>query len=76
MSSTEQECRRDPDDPDAAEKIDRRERSLDDALKGSFPASDPPAALAPHHPQKWRCAMPDVLRDGLDYPPGSSILKI
>jgi hypothetical protein len=52
MSSTEQECRRDPDDPDAAEKIDRRERSLDDALKGSFPASDPPAALAPHSPER------------------------
>jgi hypothetical protein len=31
-----------------AEIIDRRERSLDDALKGSFPASDPPAAISPH----------------------------
>lgn len=31
-----------------AEKISRREQSLDDALEGSFPASDPPAALAPH----------------------------
>jgi hypothetical protein len=35
-----------------AEKIDRREQSLDDALRGTFPASDPPAALAPHCPQK------------------------
>ena len=35
-----------------AEEIDRRERSLDEALKGTFPASDPPAALAPHHPRK------------------------
>ncbi len=34
------------------EKIKRREKSLDDALKGSFPASDPPAALAPHCSQK------------------------
>lgn len=32
----------------AAAEIDRRERSLDDALMGSFPASDPPAAIAPH----------------------------
>ena len=40
-------------DPQAeAEEIDRREQSLDDALKGSFPASDPPAALAPHCPRK------------------------
>jgi hypothetical protein len=34
------------------DEIERREQSLDDALKGSFPASDPPAALAPHHPRK------------------------
>jgi hypothetical protein len=32
-----------------AEKIRRREQSLDDALRGTFPASDPPAALAPHY---------------------------
>jgi hypothetical protein len=32
-----------------AEKVRRREQSLDDALKGTFPASDPPAALAPHY---------------------------
>ena len=31
-----------------ANRIERRERSLDDALEGSFPASDPPAAIAPH----------------------------
>jgi hypothetical protein len=34
------------------EEIDRREQSLDDALKESFPASDPPAALAPHCSRK------------------------
>jgi hypothetical protein len=37
------------DDPQtAATRIERRERSLDEALDASFPASDPPAALAPH----------------------------
>jgi hypothetical protein len=47
MSRNHQE---DPLKVDASEsaKIDRREQSLDDALKGTFPASDPPAALAPH----------------------------
>jgi len=35
-----------------AEEIDRRERSLDDALMGTFPASDPPAALAPHNSEQ------------------------
>ena len=35
-----------------AGEIDRREQSLDDALRGTFPASDPPAALTPHPPQK------------------------
>lgn len=34
------------------ERIDRREKSLDDALEGTFPASDPPAALAPHSSDK------------------------
>jgi hypothetical protein len=29
-------------------EIERREQSLDEALKGTFPASDPPSALAPH----------------------------
>src|SRR5689334_17029644 len=29
-------------------EIDRREESLDDALRGTFPASDPPALLTPH----------------------------
>jgi hypothetical protein len=37
------------EDPQAAEmKIHRREQSLDEALDASFPASDPPAAVAPH----------------------------
>jgi len=35
-----------------AEKIGRREQALDDALRGTFPASDPPAALAPHCHEK------------------------
>lgn len=35
-----------------AEKVDRREQALDDALKGTFPTSDPPAALAPHCPRR------------------------
>ena len=47
---------RKPDAPHCAdteaEEVERREESLDDALKGSFPASDPPAALTPHHPHK------------------------
>lgn len=34
------------------EKIDHREQSLDDALEATFPASDPPSALAPHCSQK------------------------
>jgi len=33
------------------QEIEHRERALDDALKGSFPASDPPAAVAPHSPR-------------------------
>ena len=35
-----------------AEKVNRREQSLDEALKGTFPANDPPAALAPHSSQE------------------------
>jgi len=35
-----------------AEEIERREQSLDAALKDTFPASDPPAALAPHRQDK------------------------
>jgi hypothetical protein len=31
-----------------AERVRRREQSLDQALEATFPASDPPAALAPH----------------------------
>ena len=37
-----------PDAKAEAEKIERRERLLDEALQGTFPASDPPAVLAPH----------------------------
>jgi len=33
---------------DPQKEIERREQLLDEALKASFPASDPPAALAPH----------------------------
>jgi hypothetical protein len=29
-----------------ADLIERREQFLDDALRGTFPASDPPAAIA------------------------------
>ena len=29
-------------------RIDRREELLDEALRGTFPASDPPAVLTPH----------------------------
>ena len=35
-----------------AEAIRRREKALDDALESTFPASDPPAALAPHSPRQ------------------------
>jgi hypothetical protein len=35
-----------------AEEVGRRERALDDALKDSFPASDPPAAVAPHSQER------------------------
>ena len=35
-----------------AEAIRRREQALDDALEGTFPASDPPAALTPHSPRR------------------------
>ena len=35
-----------------AEEIERREKSLDEALKASFPASDPPAIIAPHSSEK------------------------
>ena len=52
MSRNQQERPRDRDNRNDAEEIARRERSLDDALKGTFPASDPPAALAPHSPQR------------------------
>jgi hypothetical protein len=34
------------------ERVKRREQSLDDALQATFPASDPPAALAPHGSSK------------------------
>ena len=35
-----------------ADRVMRREKSLDDALEDSFPASDPPAALVPHGSEK------------------------
>jgi hypothetical protein len=35
-----------------AERVKRREQSLDEALQASFPASDPPAAVAPGGPSK------------------------
>ena len=35
-----------------AEAVGRREKALDDALEDSFPASDPPAAVAPHSPDR------------------------
>jgi hypothetical protein len=40
--------------PTAAEakEIGRREQALDDALRGTFPASNPPAALVPHCHEK------------------------
>jgi hypothetical protein len=47
MSRDQQDAPRDADANEVAE-IGRREQSLDDALRGTFPASDPPAALAPH----------------------------
>jgi hypothetical protein len=33
--------------------IERREAMLDDALDDSFPASDPPAIIAPAGPARW-----------------------
>jgi hypothetical protein len=52
MGPKQQEVTRKPERQTEVEKIMRRERSLDDALEASFPASDPPAALAPHGPQQ------------------------
>jgi hypothetical protein len=52
MRRKQQNAPRDLDDSSKPDKIQRREQALDDALKGTFPASDPPAALAPHHSQK------------------------
>jgi hypothetical protein len=37
-----------PSLPGADEGVERRERLLDDALKDTFPASDPPSIVAPH----------------------------
>jgi hypothetical protein len=48
MARKQQNDERENDPQTAAMKINRRERSLDEALKASFPASDPPAAVAPH----------------------------
>jgi hypothetical protein len=36
-------------DPDAPTQRERQEDALDEALKESFPASDPPAPVQPHH---------------------------
>lgn len=58
-----------------AEEIDRREQSLDDALRGTFPASDPPAALAPHATRNDVLWLGLDIRDGLDYPHDGSISK-
>jgi hypothetical protein len=44
--------KRQSDSEAAADKINRRERSLDEALNESFPASDPPAAITPHPPDR------------------------
>jgi hypothetical protein len=48
MARKQQNAERNEDRQIAAMRIKRRERSLDEALEASFPASDPPAALAPH----------------------------
>jgi hypothetical protein len=48
MKRKHQNAQRSVDPQTEAERIDRREQSLDDALDGTFPASDPPAALTPH----------------------------
>jgi len=48
MSGNEQNAAKSALSAEETEEIERRERSLDDALRGTFPASDPPAALAPH----------------------------
>jgi len=49
---TQQDAAHRNDPQTEAEKINRREKSLDDALNDSFPASDTPSALAPHRLQK------------------------
>ena len=48
MRRKQQNVARNADPNAAAMKINRREESLDEALEASFPASDTPAALAPH----------------------------
>ena len=52
MARKQQNLARNLDPQIEAEQIRRREQSLDDALKATFPASDPPAALAPHSSEK------------------------
>jgi hypothetical protein len=52
MTPRQQNGSGDADADGGEEEIERRERSLDEALKETFPASDPPAALAPHDPKK------------------------
>ncbi len=48
MNPKKQNVSRTADPQIDVERVKRREQSLDDALRGTFPASDPPAALAPH----------------------------
>lgn len=52
MSRNQQNAPRQVPTGAEAEEIGRREQSLDDALRGTFPASDPPGALAPHGDEK------------------------
>jgi hypothetical protein len=49
MRSKHRNAEHKEDPQTAAKQVERRERSLDEALEASFPASDPPAALAPHY---------------------------
>jgi hypothetical protein len=48
MARKQQNAEPNEDPQTVAMKINRRERLLDAALDASFPASDPPAVLAPH----------------------------
>lgn len=52
MSRKQQNAAHNEDAQTAARRINRREQSLDEALEASFPASDPPAVLAPHSSER------------------------